>query len=266
MLTILPLHEVVRIRPDSSGGYELDVKEIDIDGTVLSKKTLACTHLFLGAGSMGTSELLVRARDRGDLPDLDLAVGTKWGSNSDILVALDNPIWLPTGTTQATIPGATFRAPDKSGKHTLTMVNPLPFGFENLMTYFITMTESAEAGHFVYDRVTDTVELKWAPEQSEPAVKSARFVFDKINRANGTRYHDGGMFGGPLLGDRASYHPVGGCPLGEATDDYGRIAPYPGLYVVDGSLIPIGLCANPALTITALAERNIERILAEDFA
>jgi cholesterol oxidase len=173
---------------------------------------------------------------------------------------------MPTGMTQATIPGVVFRAPDREGRHTFSMVNPLPLGFENFMTFFLTMTESPEAGHFVYDPVTDTVELKWAPEQSEPAVKSARFVFDKINRANGTSYHAGGMFGGPLLGDRSTYHPVGGCPLGEATDDYGRVAPYPGLYVMDGSLIPVGLCANPALTITALAERNIERILAEDFA
>jgi choline dehydrogenase-like flavoprotein len=33
---------------------------------------------------------------------------------------------------------------------------------------------------------------------------------------------------------------------------------------VDGSLIPRGLLANPALTVTALAERNVERIAAED--
>jgi hypothetical protein len=37
-----------------------------------------------------------------------------------------------------------------------------------------------------------------------------------------------------------------------------------GLYVVDGSLIPLAIGANPALTVAALAERNVERILAED--
>jgi len=37
------------------------------------------------------------------------------------------------------------------------------------------------------------------------------------------------------------------------------------LYVVDGSLVPgSGACANPSLTIAALAERNMDRILAED--
>lgn len=41
---------------------------------------------------------------------------------------------------------------------------------------------------------------------------------------------------------------------------------YPGLYVMDGSLIPLGVGANPALTVTALAERNMERVMAEGFA
>ncbi|MEY4582210.1 MAG: hypothetical protein RL701_6913 [Pseudomonadota bacterium] len=58
---------------------------------------------------------------------------------------------------------------------------------------------------------------------------------------------------------------VGGCPLGRATDPYGRVPNYPGLYIMDGSLLPVGIGANPSLTITALSERNIERILAEDF-
>jgi cholesterol oxidase len=40
---------------------------------------------------------------------------------------------------------------------------------------------------------------------------------------------------------------------------------YDKLYVADGSLIPRGLVSNPALTVAALAERNIERILTEDF-
>ena len=34
---------------------------------------------------------------------------------------------------------------------------------------------------------------------------------------------------------------------------------------MDGSLIAVTLGANPALTITALAERNIAPIVAEDF-
>lgn len=52
--------------------------------------------------------------------------------------------------------------------------------------------------------------------------------------------------------------------LGRATDDYGRARGYSRLYVVDGSLVPGSIGVNPFVTITALAERNMTRILAED--
>jgi cholesterol oxidase len=112
--------------------------------------------------------------------------------------------------------------------------------------------------------LTDVAELQWGEEQSAPAVKSAKFVMDKINAANLTGYKDG-VFDGKDFLDNTTYHPVGGIPLGDATDAYGRVKGYDKLYVSDSSLIPRGIVANPALTVAALTERNIERIIAEDF-
>ena len=41
-------------------------------------------------------------------------------------------------------------------------------------------------------------------------------------------------------------HPVGGCKLGKATDLYGRVCGYQGLYAVDGSIVPRNIGgANP---------------------
>lgn len=74
-------------------------------------------------------------------------------------------------------------------------------------------------------------------------------------------------FSGPKQsGTVFTVHPLGGCPMGEdstsgVVDDLGRVfnpatkAPYHGLAVLDGSLIPIALGINPLLTIAALAER-----------
>ncbi|MCA1677128.1 MAG: GMC family oxidoreductase, partial [Actinobacteria bacterium] len=53
---------------------------------------------------------------------------------------------------------------------------------------------------------------------------------------------------------------LGGCPMGASATDgvidpYHRVHGYPGLSVVDGSAVSANLGVNPALTITALAER-----------
>ncbi len=59
----------------------------------------------------------------------------------------------------------------------------------------------------------------------------------------------------PLTG-----HLIGGCVIGDSPekgviDPYHRLYGYRGLHVVDGSAIPANLGVNPALTISALAER-----------
>jgi cholesterol oxidase len=54
--------------------------------------------------------------------------------------------------------------------------------------------------------------------------------------------------------------------LDAATDNIGRVKGYQNLYVTDSALIPGSIGVNPFVTITALAERNIERVLAQDFA
>jgi len=266
-LTIHSLHVVKRITMNPSGGYVVQVDNIDTKGAVLASKEFTCTHLFIGAGSMATSELLVRARERGDLPNLNAAVGTKWGPNGDIFVALDNPDGSPTGAHQSTVPSHYFVTTDAANRKVISEFAPLPVGIPIQQSLIIVVADNPEAGYFKYDATNDTVNLVWARSQNEPSVAAAKFVFDKINASAGTKYSSVVAFqDGALFGDTVTYHPVGGVPLGEATDAYGRINGHPGLYVVDGSLIPIGIGANPSLTISSLAERNIEQVLATDLA
>lgn len=60
-------------------------------------------------------------------------------------------------------------------------------------------------------------------------------------------------------------HILGGCPFGRSAEDgvldvECRVHGYPGLYVVDGSIVPANPGVNPSLTITALAEYAMSRI------
>ena len=62
------------------------------------------------------------------------------------------------------------------------------------------------------------------------------------------------LFAGPTTA-----HILGGCLIGDSPEsgvvnEAGEVFGHPGLYVVDGSVVPVNLGVNPSLTITALAE------------
>jgi cholesterol oxidase len=74
-----------------------------------------------------------------------------------------------------------------------------------------------------------------------------------------------GSLGENLLNLPTTAHILGGCPMGvdaeEGVVDVNcRVHGYPGLYVVDGSIIPANPGINPSLTIAALAEYAMSRV------
>jgi cholesterol oxidase len=63
----------------------------------------------------------------------------------------------------------------------------------------------------------------------------------------------------------STWHPLGGASMGLVCDLAGRVRGHRGLYVLDGALMPGNSAAcNPSMTITALAERAMDEIVAED--
>ena len=67
-----------------------------------------------------------------------------------------------------------------------------------------------------------------------------------------------------FLGIPTTAHILGGATMGESietgvVDKNFEVYKYPGLYVIDGSVVPSNLGVNPSLTITALAEYAMNR-------
>ena len=68
-----------------------------------------------------------------------------------------------------------------------------------------------------------------------------------------------------LMNSPSTAHILGGCNIGQdessgVVDADHQVFNYPGLYVVDGSVIPGNLGVNPSLTITAMSERAMSLI------
>ena len=74
------------IRRESSGEYVVSIREIDRWGNEVGRDELGCEQLYLSAGVLGTTELLLRARETGALPDLSAEVGRGYGNNGDVMV------------------------------------------------------------------------------------------------------------------------------------------------------------------------------------
>ncbi|MFC7381792.1 GMC family oxidoreductase N-terminal domain-containing protein [Sphaerisporangium rhizosphaerae] len=249
---VLPLHQVTDVRENGSG-YLVTVDELDDNGRVVARRDIHTKHLFLAAGSVATTKLLVRARDTGALPKLADSVGTRWGANGDLVIIRSG--LPPTGPSEGGPAGAVLEDLDNPVAPIAMAAMPIPQakmpeGFMGL----IGMGLGPAKGTFSYDGRTDTVGLTWPKDDPEATViaDGARAAFERLGTGK-IEAIDAGLTG----------HPCGGVPLGLATDEYGRVNGYPGLYVVDGALLPGGsaACTNPALTIGALAERALAAII-----
>jgi cholesterol oxidase len=266
-VTINTLERVKEIRRSADGSYLLTADRIDLTGAVVETKQYSCTYLFLGAGSLGTTELLVRARETGALPALDASVGAGWGTNGNVMLGRANHVWDTVGANESTIPVLGIDDWANGDNPVFAEIAPLPMGLEHWVSLYLAITKNPQRASFSYDAASDGVKLGWTAAQSAVSVSMAKKLFDRINSANATIYRYD-LFGSTskIFADDFCYHPLGGCVLGKATDDYGRVKGCPKLYVTDGSLVPGSIGVNPFVTITALAERTMARVLAEDTA
>jgi cholesterol oxidase len=243
------------------GRYVVEIDQIGPEGSVKARRVITADRLYLAAGSVGTSQLLVKARAQGTLAQLNEHVGEGWGTNGDAVATRSGSSVL--GLAAQGAPCASLIHDDR-GDAPVTLENwylplaPLDMG----VTRSLAMTFDREhRGRFRFDAARQKVVLDWAPQGNDLALAQAQRVNQRICEATGTRPGWGQVLE-PVTGADWTAHPLGGAVLGRATDAFGRVKGHAGLYVLDGALVPGNAGAvNPSLTIAALAERNIAEVI-----
>lgn len=258
-LALLTLHKVTGIALAPDGRWRVEVDRLDMKGRKCETKILTTSALVLAAGSVNTSRMLVRAGALGHIPDLPDGVGEDWGTNGDRIY-----VWTDLADSFGGVQGGpvVYCSKDWDDPHranTLIQASIPPVGgFDIRTTILVGFGASQARGRFSYDGNTDMVKLSF-PRKGDAAVwadihKRAKRIVGRAgiltdtNRLNNT-----------------TWHPLGGAPMGTACDLDGRLRGHRGLYVLDGALIPGSTAAcNPSMTIAAVVERALERLVRDD--
>jgi cholesterol oxidase len=261
-VTVKPLHTVSAIRFDPRTKlYTVEVTQTDEAYNALATLQFTTRNLIMSAGSLGTTKLLVRARETGALPLLNEHVGSRFSTNGGTLHLR------MTAETSAIGQGGTagvrindFREPgnpvvlENLPQRVPAIPNLAPF---TRAIFSVGIGIPTGKGSFSYDAASDKVILDW------PAGAAAN-VYDRVT-ALYEALPGATLF--PSLKNIAAsqqntLHPLGGVPLGLATNKHCKLKGYKRLYAVDGAVLPnASAVANPSMLITAMAERCMAKVV-----
>ncbi|MDH5676233.1 MAG: GMC family oxidoreductase N-terminal domain-containing protein [Myxococcales bacterium] len=291
--------------------------------------TLVADIVVLAAGTLGSTEILLRSRERG--LSVSSALGSRFSGNGDVLAFgynNDHPIHgigfgtrppsaqPPVGpcitsavdtrggpvlkegaiVEEGSIPGAlaailpkTFALTSKTfgkdtdhgiadfvretGRELESLVRgPYHGAVDNTQTYLVM---SHDDGNGRMELEGDRLRIRWPGVAEQPVFKRANDLVLQATAANGGTFLPNPLWSNHLKSELITVHPLGGCIMADGADagvtnhkgqvfsgDAGEEV-HDGLYVADGSVIPVPLGVNPLFTISAVAERSIA-LLAED--
>ena len=108
------------------------------------------------------------------------------------------------------------------------------------------------------------LDCDWNRKESKKYFDRVQWVVKNIADALNARYMVSPSY--QYFKQVLTAHPLGGCPMGRdknegVVDSYGEVFDYPGLYVVDGSIMPGPVGPNPSMTIAAISDRAAEHII-----
>lgn len=258
LVDVRPLHDVRAMRRLPDGRWELDVEVLDTAGRLVRTLSMRAPALIMAAGSVGTSTLLTRAAATDAVTDLPDAVGSGWGTNADRIYLWTDPTAGFGAVQGGPVAYGSLNWSDPATAHTVIQASLPPFGPDPHTTVMVGYGVSADRGRVVYDAAQDRGIIRWPAGGDSDILthvdRTARAIAGPTGHLTDTNR---------ML--NSTWHPLGGAVMGQVCDLDGRVLGQRGLYVVDGALIPGTTAAcNPSLTIAAIAERALDRIVRRD--
>lgn len=245
------LTQVMEVRQNSEG-YTASCRRINPDGDILEEYELDASHVFLAAGSLNTSKLLLKSQQSGGLGATNADIGRDWGTNGDdlMLELSQRPVSGAQGGP------ACIAAWDSSNADYPVTFMHSPTRVPVNVQIQLAMSVPDELGELVYEASNDRVGIRWPNDENTGSAQARRDSFARLLAESG------GISGAGLSGRQTIWHPLGGAVMGAACDHLGQLYGYQNLFVIDGSLLPGSAgAANPALTIAANAERIMEQLI-----
>lgn len=258
LVDVRPLHKVTDVARAADGRWVVRVDRTDVNGVLLEQKILTAKALVMAAGTMNTTRLLMRAAAKGDIPAMPDGLGAGWGSNGDQIYLWSN-LFEHFGKVQGgPVIYGSKQWTDPATANTVIQASFPPLGTDLHTTLMVGFGVSTGRGAFRYDSRTDDAVLHF-PRGTDAGI--ARVIRDRMRRIAGPL--------ALLLNTTAlvpnTWHPLGGACMGTVCDLEGRVLGQRGLYVLDGALIPGGTAAcNPSMTIAAVVERAMDRVVVKD--
>jgi cholesterol oxidase len=288
---IRALHLVENIAPEGSG-YR--VYYDDLSGGERRRGSLTAARVIVAAGSLGSTELLLKCRDVArTLPRISPLLGRNWSSNGDFLTPAWHKDRRPEPTVGPTISsaidfldrsegGESYWIEDggfpdlvagwlREGESALPKVKGFMSGLRNaladaptdrIMPWFAQGVDAADGRLSLRRRWwlfgPRQLTLDWQIRKSQAMIEAIVAMHRRLAAATG---------GVPLVPPSWTHlkylitpHPLGGCNMGTRPDNgvvdhAGRVFGYENLQVLDGAIVPEAVGVNPSRTIAALAER-----------
>ena len=249
------------------------------------KKTLSNLSPRLGDMVRTNSEALLGAVARKS--DINYSEGVSISSiyNLDRITRIE-PVRYPDGSslmrylaaplidTDVSVPVRILRFMGWAITHPLDYAKALILpGWAHNVTILLVMQHADNRMRFRMGRSIFTLFRTGMVAEREPGFEihaqvkgSHELTRDFANRTNGVAL---GSIGENLLGLPTTAHILGGAPLGRDASEgvvngNFEVHNYPGMFIIDSSIMPANPGVNPSLTITALAEYAMSKIPAKN--